>query len=107
MHKLYEVKITHGQRNVPCKTLLDLLFTHKHTIVDWPAGVPAINQDFNVKCLTANELRVLTVPFLKEQMGSDYHIEAAVEGEDDHSDYIVPEPVSSFCLKPWTAGEWY
>ncbi|KAI6011879.1 hypothetical protein BKA83DRAFT_4501563 [Pisolithus microcarpus] len=95
-----EVEITCGQRNVLWKTLLDLLFTHKHMIVDWPAGVPAINQDFNVKCLTANELHALTVPFLKEQMGSDYHIEAAVEGEDDHGDYIVPEPVLSFCLKP-------
>ncbi|KAI6011457.1 hypothetical protein BKA83DRAFT_4131866 [Pisolithus microcarpus] len=100
-----EVKITCGQRNVLWKTLLDLLFTHKHTIVDWPARVPAINQDFNVKSLTADELHALTVPFLKEQMGSDYHIEAAVEGEDDCGDYIVLAPVSSFCLKLWTADQ--
>ncbi|KAI6015822.1 hypothetical protein BKA83DRAFT_4498528 [Pisolithus microcarpus] len=105
MHKLHEVEITRGQRNVPWKTLLDLLFAHKHTIVDWPAGVPAINQDFNVKRLTADELRALTVPFLKEQMGNDYHVEAAVEGEDDRGDYIVPEPASSFRLKPWTTDQ--
>ncbi|KAI6095848.1 hypothetical protein EDD16DRAFT_1720460 [Pisolithus croceorrhizus] len=71
-----KVEITRGQKNVPWKTLLDLLFTHKHTIIDWPAGVPAISRNFNVKRLTADELRALTVPFLKEQMGKDYEMEA-------------------------------
>ncbi|KAI6008641.1 hypothetical protein EDC04DRAFT_2906934 [Pisolithus marmoratus] len=50
-----EVGITHGQKNVPWKTLLDLLFAHKYTIVDWPGGVPAVSQNFNVKHLNANE----------------------------------------------------
>ncbi|KAI6114654.1 hypothetical protein EV401DRAFT_2074060 [Pisolithus croceorrhizus] len=86
------VKITCGQKNVPWKTLLDLLFTHKHTIIDWPAGVPAISRNFNVKCLTADELRALTVPFLKEQMGKDYEMEATVDDEDDHGDFVVPVP---------------
>ncbi|KAI6094556.1 hypothetical protein EDD16DRAFT_1721567 [Pisolithus croceorrhizus] len=99
------VKITCGQKNVPWKTLLDLLFTHKHTIIDWPAGVPAISRNFNVKCLTADELRALTVPFLKEQMGKDYEMEATVDDEDNHGDFVVPVPMSSFCLEPWTADQ--
>ncbi|KAI6156268.1 hypothetical protein EDD17DRAFT_1512594 [Pisolithus thermaeus] len=81
LHKLYQVEITCGQRNVPWKTLLDLLFTHKYTIVDWPAGVPAISQHFNVKHLTADELHALTVPFLKEQMGNDYHTETRIDDD--------------------------
>ncbi|KAI6102151.1 hypothetical protein F5141DRAFT_1217732 [Pisolithus sp. B1] len=105
LHKLYQVEITHGQRNVPWKTLLDLLFTHKYAIVDWPAGVPAISQHFNVKHLTADELRALTVPFLKEQMGNDYHMETRIDDDDEHGDYIVPEPALSFSLKPWTADQ--
>ncbi|KAI6105237.1 hypothetical protein EDD16DRAFT_1524342 [Pisolithus croceorrhizus] len=105
LHKLYQVEITHRQRNVPWKTLLDLLFTHKYMIVDWPVGVPAISQHFNVKHLTADELCALTVPFLKEQMGNDYHMETRLDGDNKHGDYIVPEPASSFSLKPWTADQ--
>ncbi|KAI6102030.1 hypothetical protein EDD16DRAFT_1716190 [Pisolithus croceorrhizus] len=100
-----KVEITCGQKNVLWKTLLDLLFTHKHTIIDWPAGVPTASQHFNVKCLTANELHALTVPFLKEQMGKDYEMEATVDNEDGHGDFIVPVPMSSFHLKPWTADQ--
>ncbi|KAI6012349.1 hypothetical protein EDC04DRAFT_2609525 [Pisolithus marmoratus] len=100
-----KVEITCGQKNVPWKTLLDLLFTHKHTIIDWLAGVPAVNQHFNIKCLTANELCTLTVPFLKEQMGKDYEMETMVDDEDGPGDFIVPVPASSFHLKPWTAAK--
>ncbi|KAI5985669.1 hypothetical protein EDC04DRAFT_3000384 [Pisolithus marmoratus] len=74
-----EVEITHGQKNVPWRTLLDLLFSHKYTIFDWPSGVPA--------------------------MGNDYHMEATVEDEDDHANYVVPVPAVSFSLKPWTADQ--
>ncbi|KIN99667.1 hypothetical protein M404DRAFT_30338 [Pisolithus tinctorius Marx 270] len=73
-----------------------------HTIVDWPAGVPAVGPDFNVKCLNADKLHALTVPFLKEQMEQDYNLEAPAEEEEDH---FVPAPASLFYLKHWTAGE--
>ncbi|KAI6008513.1 hypothetical protein EDC04DRAFT_2610916 [Pisolithus marmoratus] len=93
-----EIEITHGQKNVPWRTLLDFLFTHKYTIFDWPSGVPAVSQNFNIKCLNANELCALTVPFMKEQMGNDYHTEATVENKDDL-------PAVSFSLKSWTADQ--
>ncbi|KAI6044358.1 hypothetical protein EDC04DRAFT_2889818 [Pisolithus marmoratus] len=100
-----EVEITHGQKNVPWRTLLDLPFAHKYIIFDWPSGVPAVSRNFNIKCLNANELGALTVPFLKEQMGNDYHMEATAEDKDDHTNYVVPVPAVSFSLKPWTADQ--
>lgn len=100
--KFHEAEIKYGQKNVPWKVLLDLLFVHKHTVVDWPAGVPAVGPDFNVKRLNADELHALTVPFLKEQMEQDYNLEAPAEEEEDH---FVPVPASSFYLKHWTADQ--
>ncbi|KAI5996095.1 hypothetical protein EDC04DRAFT_2909970 [Pisolithus marmoratus] len=73
MHKLYEANLVGGQRNVPWKTLLDVLYTAQYTVIDWPAHVPAVGPDFNIRCLNANELHGLVVPFLKEQMGADYY----------------------------------
>ncbi|KAI6008699.1 hypothetical protein F5J12DRAFT_782162 [Pisolithus orientalis] len=58
--------------------------------------------DFNVKCLNADELCALTVPFLKESMGADYHAEAPLDDEEDQAEYLVPLPNSSFYLKKWT-----
>ncbi|KAI6003235.1 hypothetical protein F5J12DRAFT_893864 [Pisolithus orientalis] len=93
--------ITQGQRNVSWKSLLDLLYVHQYTITDWPAGVPAVGPDFNVKCLNADELHALTVPFLKESMGADYHAEAPLDDEEDQAEYLIPLPNSSFYLKKW------
>ncbi|KAI5993127.1 hypothetical protein F5J12DRAFT_786008 [Pisolithus orientalis] len=93
--------IKQGQRNVSWKLLLDLLYVHQCTITDWPAGVPAVGPDFNVKCLNADELHALTVPFLKESMGADYHAEAPLDDEDQ-AEYLVPLLNSSFYLKKWT-----
>ncbi|KAI6098928.1 hypothetical protein EV401DRAFT_1895069 [Pisolithus croceorrhizus] len=103
-HKLYEVGIIHGQKNVPWQTLLDLLYLHQFTLVDWPAGVSAVGTDFNVKCLNADELCALVVPFLKEQMGVDYMLEAPEDDDDVADEGLVPMPESSFYLMDWTPG---
>ncbi|KAI6095312.1 hypothetical protein F5141DRAFT_1068490 [Pisolithus sp. B1] len=100
MHKLYKVNLVSGQKNVPWKTLLDVLYTAQYTIMDWPAHVPAVGPDFNIRCLNADELHALVVPFLKEQMGVDYHAKAPGEEEDQDGPMIVPS--SSFHLKKWT-----
>ncbi|KAI6117922.1 hypothetical protein F5141DRAFT_1061637 [Pisolithus sp. B1] len=100
MHKLYEVNLVSGQKNVPWKTLLDVLYTTQYMIMDWPAHVPAVGPDFNIRHLNANELCALVVPFLKEKMGVDYHAEAPGEEEDQDGAMIVPS--SLFHLKKWT-----
>ncbi|KAI6118041.1 hypothetical protein F5141DRAFT_1061720 [Pisolithus sp. B1] len=100
MHKLYKVNLVSGQKNVPWKTLLDVLYTAQYTIMDWPAHVPAVGPDFNIRCLNADELHALVVPFLKEQMGVDYHAKTPGEEEDQDGPMIVPS--SSFHLKKWT-----
>ncbi|KAI6012370.1 hypothetical protein EDC04DRAFT_2904881 [Pisolithus marmoratus] len=99
MHKLYEANLVGGQRNIPWKTLLDVLYTAQYTVIDWPAHVPAVGPDFNIRCLNANELRGLVVPFLKEQMGADYYAEAPGEDQDQDGSMVVPS--LSFDLKKW------
>ncbi|KAI5994404.1 hypothetical protein EDD15DRAFT_2366492 [Pisolithus albus] len=103
MHKLHEVNLVGGQKNVPWKTLLDVLYTAQYTITDWPVHVPAVGPDFNIRRLNADELRALVVPFLKEQMGLDYNAEAPGEDEDQDGPMIVPS--SSFHLKKWTSEQ--
>ncbi|KIN93547.1 hypothetical protein M404DRAFT_36000 [Pisolithus tinctorius Marx 270] len=71
-----------------------------YTIVNWPTAVPTVGPDFNIKGLSADELHALTVPFLKEQMGADFHSEVCVE--DDGDDSLVPVPTASFDLREWT-----
>ncbi|KIK14008.1 hypothetical protein PISMIDRAFT_17598 [Pisolithus microcarpus 441] len=100
-----EVGIIHGQKNVPWRALLDLLYLHQFTLVDWLTGVSAVSANFNVKHLNANELHSLIVPFLKEQMGADYMLEAPADEEEDVADEgLVPVPESSFYLMDWTPG---
>ncbi|KAI6098178.1 hypothetical protein F5141DRAFT_1066996 [Pisolithus sp. B1] len=100
-----KVGIIHGQKNVPWQTLLDLLYLHQFTLVDWPAGVSAVGANFNVKCLNADELHALIIPFLKEQMGADYMLEAPGDDDEDVVDEgLVPVPKSSFYLADWTPG---
>ncbi|KIN93548.1 hypothetical protein M404DRAFT_36001 [Pisolithus tinctorius Marx 270] len=89
-----------AQRNIPWKSLLNLLYMHQYTIVNWPTAVPTVGPDFNIKGLSADELHALTVPFLKEQMGADFHSEVCVE--DDGDDSLVPVPTASFDLREWT-----
>ncbi|KIK23299.1 hypothetical protein PISMIDRAFT_10947 [Pisolithus microcarpus 441] len=99
-----KVGIIHGLKNVPWKMLLDLLYVHQYTLVDWPVGVPAVGADFNVKRLNADELQSLTSPFLKEQMGDDYLSEVPRDDEDVDDDHLVPVPGSSFYLQDWSTG---
>ncbi|KAI6033062.1 hypothetical protein F5J12DRAFT_779407 [Pisolithus orientalis] len=100
LHKLYEVGITSAQRNVPWKSLLNLPYMHQHTIVNWPAAVPTVSPDFNIKGLSADELHALAVPFLKEQMGAEFHSE--VHADDDGDDSLVLVPTASCDLREWT-----
>ena len=95
-----EVNIKRAQKNVSWKSVLNLLFVYRYTIVDWPAGIPAVGASFNVKSLNADELQDFTVPFLKKQMDAAYCAK-----EDNEGAGVVPLPKSSLLLKDWTTGE--
>ncbi|KIN99397.1 hypothetical protein M404DRAFT_30454 [Pisolithus tinctorius Marx 270] len=82
--------------SVPLRKSGSSLLMQLYTITDWPAGVPAVGPDFNVKRPNADELHALTVPFLKESMGADYHAEAPLDDEEDQAEYLVPLLNSSF-----------
>ncbi|KAI6115543.1 hypothetical protein EV401DRAFT_1889518 [Pisolithus croceorrhizus] len=41
----------------------------------------------------------------RSRWAMDYHMETRLDGDDEHGDYIVPEPALSFSLKPWTADQ--
>ncbi|KIM50858.1 hypothetical protein SCLCIDRAFT_33935 [Scleroderma citrinum Foug A] len=104
MYKFYKSDIMHTQKNIPWKSVLNLLYEHQYVIIDWPAGVDAVGPSFNVKSLTADELCALTVPFLKEQMGADYFAEGL--GDDNKgTGQVVPTPKSLFYLQHWTTEQ--
>ena len=96
-----ENSVNVGQRNIQWKTLLDILYKHQLTIIDWPAGVSAPGADFKLRQLSADELRALVVPFLKEHMG-DYY---TAEGPDDAQCGNIVVPPSSFQFQKWSEGE--
>ncbi|KAI6104881.1 hypothetical protein EDD16DRAFT_1524559 [Pisolithus croceorrhizus] len=89
LHKLYEVGIICGLKNIPWKMLLDLLYVHQYTLADWPAGVPAVGTGFN------------------EQMGDDYLSEVLGDDDDEDAsdDHLVPVPGSSFYLQDWSTEQ--
>ncbi|KIM63458.1 hypothetical protein SCLCIDRAFT_24139 [Scleroderma citrinum Foug A] len=102
--EIYKSDIMRTQKNIPWKSVLNLLYEHQYVIINWPAGVDAVGPNFNVKSLTADELRTLTVPFLKEQMGVDYFAEGL--GDDDEgTGQVVPTPKSFFYLQHWTTEQ--
>ena len=96
-----ENSVNVGQRNIQWKTLLDILYKHQLTIIDWPAGVSAPGADFKLRQLSANELCALVVPFLKEHMG-DYY---TAEGPDDAQCGKIVVPPSSFQFQKWSESE--
>ena len=79
------------------------MYIHRHTIINWPAGVTAIGSDFSTKSLSADELCALAVLFLKDQMGDDYAAEPGDPDEDTMS--LIPMPKASFFLREWTQGK--
>ena len=100
-HLAAEKGVNVGQRNIQWKTLLNILYKHQLTIIDWPAEVSAPSADFKLRQLSADELRALVVPFLKEHMG-DYH---TAKGPDDTQSGNIVVPPLSFQFQKWSEGE--
>ena len=98
-----ENSVNVGQWNIQWKTLLDILYKHQLTIINWPDGVSAPGTDFKLRQLSADELHALVVPFLKEHMGNYY---TAKDPDNTQSGNIMVPP-SSFQFQKWSEGEWY
>jgi hypothetical protein len=66
--------------------MLDILYAEKLCIHDWPAGVPPPGPDFDLKALSASQLRALVVPYLRHHLGVMYEADLGQEDEDDDTD---------------------
>ena len=64
---------------------------------DFSTGVTAIGPKFSTKSLSADELRALAVPFLKDQMGDDYAAEPGDPDKDVTS--LIQMPKALFFLR--------
>ncbi|KAJ8581493.1 hypothetical protein M405DRAFT_847013 [Rhizopogon salebrosus TDB-379] len=67
-------------------TMLDTLYAEKLCIHDWPAGVPPPGPDFDLKALSASQLRALVVPYLRRHLGVMYEADLGQEDEDDDTE---------------------
>ncbi|KIK36554.1 hypothetical protein CY34DRAFT_94148, partial [Suillus luteus UH-Slu-Lm8-n1] len=64
-------------------TMLDILYAEKLCIHDWPAGVPPPGPDFDLKALSASQLRALVAPYLRIHLGAMYKAELGLDDDDD------------------------
>ncbi|KAG1730174.1 hypothetical protein EDB19DRAFT_1912998 [Suillus lakei] len=67
-------------------TMLDILYTEKLCIHDWPAGVPPPGPDFDLKALSASQLRALVAPYLRLHLEAMYEAELGLDDDDDDSE---------------------
>ncbi|KAG1887861.1 hypothetical protein F4604DRAFT_1916717 [Suillus subluteus] len=67
-------------------TMLDILYAEKLCIHDWPAGVPPPGPDFELKALSASQLRALVAPYLRIHLGAMYEAELGLDDDDDDSE---------------------
>lgn len=66
--------------------MLDTLYAEKLCIHDWPAGVPPPGSDFDLKALSASQLRALVAPYLRSHLGAMYEADLGQEDEDDDTE---------------------
>ena len=59
--------------------MLDILYAEKLCIHDWPAGVPPPGPDFDLKALSASQLRALVAPYLRIHLGAMYEAELGLD----------------------------
>ncbi|KAG2125133.1 hypothetical protein DEU56DRAFT_759457 [Suillus clintonianus] len=67
-------------------TMLDVLYSTRLCIHDWPAGVPPPGPDFDLKSLSASQLRALVGPYLRIHLGDTYEAELGRDEDEDDSD---------------------
>ncbi|KAG1845350.1 hypothetical protein F4604DRAFT_1688763 [Suillus subluteus] len=67
-------------------TMLDVLYSTRLCIHDWPTGVPPPGPDFDLKSLSASQLRALVGPYLRIHLGDTYEAELGRDEDEDDSD---------------------
>ncbi|KAG2108608.1 hypothetical protein DEU56DRAFT_762519 [Suillus clintonianus] len=67
-------------------TMLDVLYSTRLCIHDWPAGVPPPGPDFDLKSLSASQLRALVGPYLRIHLGDTYEAELGRDEDEDDTD---------------------
>ncbi|KAG1833613.1 hypothetical protein DFJ58DRAFT_736051 [Suillus subalutaceus] len=67
-------------------TMLDVLYSTRLCIHDWPAGVPPPGTDFDLKVLSASQLCALVGPYLRIHLGEMYEAELGQDEDEDDSD---------------------
>ncbi|KAG2048982.1 hypothetical protein BDR06DRAFT_975570 [Suillus hirtellus] len=66
--------------------MLDILYTEKLCIHDWPAGVPPPGPDFDLKALSASQLHALVAPYLRLHLGAMYEAELGLDDDNNDSE---------------------
>ncbi|OAX32278.1 hypothetical protein K503DRAFT_805348 [Rhizopogon vinicolor AM-OR11-026] len=97
--------------------MLDILYTVRLCIHDWPAGVPPPGRDFDLKTLSASQLRALVGPYPRKELGNiyledlgrdedEYDAEKATttkqKGKSRARGTVVEEPDISLSIKDWS-----
>ncbi|KAG1838528.1 hypothetical protein DFJ58DRAFT_733783 [Suillus subalutaceus] len=67
-------------------TMLDILYTEKLCIYDWPAGVPPPSPDFDLKALSASQLCALVAPYLRLHLGAMYEAELGLDDNNNDTE---------------------
>ncbi|KAG1902402.1 uncharacterized protein F5891DRAFT_1186513 [Suillus fuscotomentosus] len=66
--------------------MLDILYSMQLCIHDWPAGVPPPGPDFDLKLLSASQLRALVGPYLRKHLGDMYEAELGRDEDEDDAE---------------------
>ncbi|KAG1812795.1 uncharacterized protein BJ212DRAFT_1482864 [Suillus subaureus] len=67
-------------------TMLDVLYSTRLCIYDWPTGVPPPGTDFDLKALSTSQLHALVGPYLRIHLGEMYEAELGQDEDEDDSD---------------------
>ncbi|KAG0703201.1 hypothetical protein DFH29DRAFT_874605 [Suillus ampliporus] len=66
--------------------MLDILYSTQLCIHDWPAGVPPPGPYFDLKSLSASQLRTLVGPYLRMHLGDMYEAELGRDEDEDDAE---------------------
>ncbi|KAG1849433.1 hypothetical protein DFJ58DRAFT_842646 [Suillus subalutaceus] len=81
--------------------MLDILYSTQLCIHDWPTGVPPSGPDFDLKSLSASQLRALVGPYLRKHLSNTYETELGRDEDEDDAEKAMTtkrKGVDSLCI---------